>query len=76
MRSRKLATYTVNGWLVERRPNTFAEQYVYEATAVDAAGYQTAKHGFSTLRAAKAFCETHDAPKERPMTERWSGPID
>lgn len=67
MRSRKpLATYRINGWRVERRPNSFAERYAYQATAVDAEGYQTAKHGFSTLRAARAFCEANEAPSEKP----------
>jgi hypothetical protein len=39
--------------------------YAWQAVAVDAEGYQTAKHGFNTLRSAKAFCEVTSAPRER-----------
>lgn len=65
MRDRNLPTYTVNGWAIEKRPHTFAEMYAWQAVAVDAEGYQTAKHGFNTLRSAKAFCEVTSAPRER-----------
>lgn len=66
MRRRKpLPTYAVNGWTIAKRPNSFGERFVYVATAVDAEGYQTAFHGFATLRDAKTFCETNSPPKER-----------
>ena len=64
-RARPLPTYDVNGWTIERLPNTFAERFVFLATAVDAFGYWTAKRGFQTLREAKAFCTTNAAPTER-----------
>jgi len=57
MRTRE---YRVNGWVIERRPNTFAERWAWEATAVDADGYRTARKGFNTLREAKAFCAATD----------------
>jgi hypothetical protein len=67
-RQKPLPSYTVNGWTVDKRPNTFAESHAYEATAIDADGYQTARHGFSTLRAAQAFCKTNAAPRTRITT--------
>lgn len=66
MRNNKpLPTYQVNGWEIDRRPNTFCERFAYHATAVDADGFQTARHGFSTLAAARAFCEANEAPHSR-----------
>ena len=64
-RNKLLPRYTANGWTIEKRPNTFAEQYAWEATAVDAEGYCTATHGFQSLTAARAFCEAHTAPATR-----------
>ena len=64
-RAKSLPEFKVNGWLVEKRPNSFAEQYVWEARALDADGYLTARHGFSTKRAAFAFAEASIAPATR-----------
>lgn len=41
-RARELPVCSVNGWEIERCPNSFAERFAYHATAVDAAGYVTA----------------------------------
>jgi len=60
-----LRRWEINGWLIEQQPNTFATQSAYEATATDAEGFRTAKHGFDTLTTAKSFCQTNIAPTER-----------
>lgn len=52
----------VNGWCLEKRPNSFAERYVYELTSWGADGYLTARHGFQTKRRACAFALSHPAP--------------
>jgi hypothetical protein len=57
-RAAPLPTYDVNGWTIEKRPSTFAEEFAYVARTFDANGYQTAKHGFQTKREAVTFAET------------------
>ncbi len=52
----------VNNWTIQKRPHTFAERSAFEATAVDADGYLTAREGFSTLREAVAYCKINTAP--------------
>ena len=64
-RGRQLPTYTFNGWLVEKQPSSFASRFAYVATAVDTEGYQTAYHGFFSLRDARAFCEANEPPKAK-----------
>ena len=69
-RSKNLPCYASNGWIIEKRPNSFSEQWAWRATACDTAGFRTQYEGFNTLRAARAYCETHTAPQkitgERP----------
>jgi hypothetical protein len=55
----------VNGWHIESRPNSFAEQYRWIAVATDAEGYLTAEHGFQTKRDAVAFAEAYTPPATR-----------
>jgi hypothetical protein len=63
MRRRKpLPQYKVNGWIIDKRPNSFAERYAWDAQAVNAEGYLIARYGFSTLSAARAFCEATIPP--------------
>jgi hypothetical protein len=64
-RSRQLPSYDVNGWRVEKCPNSFAETYAWTATAIGADGYRTAQHGFYSKRAAVAFASAHTAPATR-----------
>ena len=54
--------YSVNGWTIEERPNSFAERYAWEATSINGDGYLTARQGFNTLREAKKYCEAHNVP--------------
>jgi hypothetical protein len=58
-------TEVVNGWRLSRRPNSFAEAYLWELVAVDAEGYATRVRGFSARRRAVAYAENHEAPKTR-----------
>jgi hypothetical protein len=47
MRRNKLRpSYIANGWTIEKLPNSFAEQFVYQEAALDEAGYRTAQRGF------------------------------
>lgn len=54
-RVRVLPSYTVNGWTVDKCPNTFAEEFAWQVTAVDDKGFRIAKYGFSSLREALKF---------------------
>lgn len=73
---KSLPIHEVNGWIIERRPNTFVEQFVYEASAFNAEGYRIAKRGFGSLREAKAFCENIGASVDRgdgqKQSEAWT----
>lgn len=62
---KKLPVYEINGWQVEKRPNSFAERFVYQARSTDADGYCNAMQGFQTLRDARAFCEATPIPQHR-----------
>jgi hypothetical protein len=62
---RKITCAMVNGWYIESRPNSFAEQYRWIAVATDAEGYLTAKHGFQTKRGAVAFAKANTPPVTR-----------
>jgi hypothetical protein len=57
--------FSCNGWEIEKCVNTFAEKWAWQATAVDADGFQTEKHGFNTKREAVEFCEANDPPLTR-----------
>jgi hypothetical protein len=61
-RTKPLPTEIVNGWQIEKCPNTFAEQFAYTATAVTPDGYQAAKQGFRTKRDAVAFATKTPTP--------------
>jgi hypothetical protein len=61
-RSRELPRYPVNGWTIEKCPNSFASRFAYEAVAIDAEGYQTARVGFQTLKAAREHCVNNAPP--------------
>lgn len=63
--AKRLPVYEVNGWEIQKRPNTFAERFAYEASAINAAGYVDAWKGFQTLRDARAFCEATAKPEQR-----------
>lgn len=63
--ARKAGVFYVNGWLIERQVVTFATEFCWLATAVDAAGYQTAKRGFQRKRDAVAFADGEVAPLVR-----------
>ncbi len=63
--SKPLPEFPCNGWTVRKRPNSFAEQYVWEATAVDADGYLTARRGFQRQGDAVVFARNNEAPKVR-----------
>jgi hypothetical protein len=54
---------TINGWIVEKAPNSFAERHAWYAEAVDAEGYRIVRHGFSNRRQARLFSMTTDLPK-------------
>ena len=58
-------TYSVSGWLIEKRSNSFAGRLVYEAIALTPDGYQAAKHGFQIKREAYAFAANTVAPTAR-----------
>ena len=62
---RKITSVMVNGWHIESRPNSFAEEHRWIAVATDAEGYLTAKHGFQTKRDAVAFAEAYTPPATR-----------
>lgn len=63
--ARKAGVFYVNGWIIERQVVTFATEFRWLATAVDVAGYQTAKRGFQRKRDAVAFAESEVAPLVR-----------
>lgn len=66
--ARKAGVSYVNGWIIERQVVTFAAEFAWLATAVDAAGYQTAKRGFQRKRDAVAFAEGVGVPSvDLPM---------
>lgn len=64
-RLRPLPSWTVNGWTVSQRPNTFAERFAFTAVAFDAQGVQTAKRGFQRKRDAVAFAQANTPPAVR-----------
>ena len=66
---RKITCEMVNGWYIESRPNSFAEQYRWIAVATDAEGYLAAKHGFQTKQDAVAFAKTNTPPLTREPLE-------
>lgn len=55
----------INGWAIEKRPNSFAERFAYEAVALTAEGYLAARKGFQTKKAAIAFAKATQAPAVR-----------
>jgi hypothetical protein len=52
-------TYEVNGWRIERRPNS--EAHAWQATCRDAMGYVKRQKGFDFLSEARAYCEANPA---------------
>lgn len=54
-----------NDWIVEKRPNSFAERYSWTVTAVDSDGYWIEEHGFFSKRAALAFAVANEPPRAR-----------
>lgn len=64
-RKKPLPSYEINGWDVQKQPNTFAEEYIYVARAFNEAGYQTGKKGFQRLRDARDFCQSNPPPQHR-----------
>lgn len=70
-RPKALPMHVINGWSVEKCPNTFAEKFAYRATANDPTGYQTASKGFQRLRDAREYCLATPPPTARttPLVE-------
>ena len=59
-----MTAHDINGWRIEKRPNSFAERFMWEATAVDEEGYLTVRVGFNSLREAKVYCNAYNAPTQ------------
>lgn len=64
IRSPNIQSYP-NGWLLEKRPNTFAEQYLYILYCVDAEGYTIARKGFQAAGTARIWAQANYPPTER-----------
>jgi len=64
-KSKPLPTYSYNGWVVDKRPNSFAERYLWTVTAVDRDGYWIEEHGFNSKRDALAFAAANEPPQKR-----------
>jgi hypothetical protein len=71
-RNRKpTAPEVVNGWRLDRRPNSFAEAYQWELVAINAEGYSTQVRGFFSRSAAIAYAEGHVAPTSRDASRPY-----
>lgn len=63
-----LTLHFINGWVVQKMPNTFAERHMWEACAVDDQDYLIEKHGFASLKAARTYCGANNPPtKAKPV---------
>lgn len=63
-RIKPLPEYSLNGWVIQKCPHSFSEEFAYKARAFNAEGYQLAVHGFQSRRAADAFASNTEAPKQ------------
>ncbi|MBM3595586.1 MAG: hypothetical protein FJX31_07370 [Alphaproteobacteria bacterium] len=67
-RSKSPRLFRHDGWVVEKRPNSFAERYSWIVTAVDSDGYFIEDHGFFSKRDALAFADANEPPRARKLT--------
>lgn len=59
---RKLFSLSINGWFVEKCPNTFASEHSYIVTGLSSDGYPICKYGFSSKKKAVLFANSTDVP--------------